>query len=53
MSAGVTNAPARNIDFVARSDQGGRPDGVQIILHRGYTYIGHMFSGETVAEYKG
>jgi hypothetical protein len=33
-----------NIEFVAHSDQGGRGDGVQIVLHRGYAYIGHMFS---------
>lgn len=35
---------AKNIRFVARCDQGGRPDGLQVILHRGYAFIGHMFS---------
>src|SRR5260370_5840260 len=30
--------------IIAHSDQGGRPDGVQIMVHRGYAYIGHMFS---------
>jgi hypothetical protein len=45
MSADATNTIARNIRFVAHSDQGGRPDGVQIMVHRGYAYIGHMFSG--------
>jgi hypothetical protein len=29
---------------VGHSDQGGRPDGVQIMVHRGYAYVGHMFS---------
>jgi hypothetical protein len=35
---------ARNMRIVAHCDQGGRPDGVQIMVHRGFAYIGHMFS---------
>src|ERR1041385_2933121 len=35
---------ARNMRLVGYSDQGGRPDGVQIMVHRGYAYVGHMFS---------
>src|SRR5438128_2663149 len=35
---------ARNMRIIAHCDQGGRPDGVQIMVHRGYAYIGHMFS---------
>ncbi|HKC15895.1 MAG TPA: hypothetical protein VKC11_04235 [Steroidobacteraceae bacterium] len=35
---------ASNISFVAYSDQGGRPDGVQVIVHEGFAYVGHMFS---------
>ena len=35
---------ARNMRLVGYSDQGGRADGVQIMVHRGYAYIGHMFS---------
>ena len=35
---------ARNMRLVGHSDQGGRPDGVQIMVHRGYAYVGHMFS---------
>ena len=35
---------SRNIKFVSHSDQGGRGDGVQIMVHRGYAYIGHGFS---------
>jgi hypothetical protein len=35
---------ARNMRLLGYSDQGGRADGVQIMVHRGYAYIGHMFS---------
>jgi len=35
---------ARNMRLVGWCDQGGRPDGVQIMVHRGYAYVGHMFS---------
>ena len=35
---------ARNMRLVGHSDQGGRPDGVQIMVHRGFAYVGHMFS---------
>src|SRR5262249_9104588 len=35
---------ARNMRIIGHSDQGGRPDGVQVMVHRGYAYIGHMFS---------
>jgi hypothetical protein len=35
---------ARNMRFVGYCDQRGRTDGVQIMVHRGYAYIGHMFS---------
>ncbi|MGA7485979.1 MAG: hypothetical protein WBW74_03440 [Xanthobacteraceae bacterium] len=35
---------ARNMRLVGYCDQGGRPDGVQIMVHRGYAYVGHMFS---------
>jgi len=30
--------------IVGHSDQGGRPDGVQVMVHRGHAYVGHMFS---------
>src|SRR5260221_2320304 len=44
-------APCKNIDLVAYSDQGGRGDGVQIMVHREHAYIGHMFSnGVTVMD---
>lgn len=35
---------ARNMRLIGCSDQGGRPDGVQLMVHRGYAYVGHMFS---------
>jgi hypothetical protein len=35
---------SRNIRFVAHSAMGGRADGVQIMVHRGYAYVGHGFS---------
>ena len=35
---------ARNMRIVGHTDQGGRPDGVQVMVHRGFAYIGHMFS---------
>lgn len=35
----------RGIRHLSYSDQGGRPDGVQVMLNRGHVYVGHMFSG--------
>src|SRR5246500_975885 len=35
---------ARNMRLIGHCDQGGRPDGVQIMVHRGFAYVGHMFS---------
>jgi hypothetical protein len=35
---------ARNMRLIGYCDQGGRPDGVQVMVHRGYGYVGHMFS---------
>jgi hypothetical protein len=34
----------KGIRFVGRSDQGGRPDGTQVMLSKGYAVVGHMFS---------
>ncbi|WP_247869699.1 hypothetical protein [Herbaspirillum sp. ST 5-3] len=36
---------ARNMRIVGHSDQGGRSDGVQVMVSGGYAYIGHVFSG--------
>ena len=39
------------IRHIGYSDQGGRPDGVQIMVNRGHLYVGHMFSdGLTVID---
>ena len=35
---------SRNVTFVSHSDQAGRSDGVQIMVHRGYAYLGQTFS---------
>ncbi len=35
---------ARNMRLIGYSDQGGRPDGVQIMVENGHAFIGHMFS---------
>jgi hypothetical protein len=35
---------ARNMRLLGWSDQGGRPDGNQLMVHRGYAYVGHMYS---------
>lgn len=35
---------ARNISFVGHTDQGGRGDGVQVMVERGYAYIGTRVS---------
>jgi len=47
----MTAVASRNITFVSHSDLGGRADGVQIMVHRGFAYIGHGFSnGITVVD---
>ena len=51
MNHASLQAPHKNIDFVSYSDQGGRGDGVQIMVYKGHAYIGHMFSnGVTVMD---
>src|SRR5260370_32056054 len=35
---------AGNMRLIGHSDQGGRSDAVQLMVHRGYAYVGHMFS---------
>lgn len=42
---------ARNMRLLGFSDQGGRPDGQQIMVQNGYAYIGHVCSrGFTVVD---
>ena len=39
------------IRHLSYSDQGGRPDGVQVMVNRGHVYVGHMFSdGVTILD---
>jgi hypothetical protein len=35
---------AANMRLIGHCDQGGRPDAVQVMVHRGFAYVGHMFS---------
>jgi hypothetical protein len=46
MPAGDLPPPdyARNMRLIGHTDQGGRSDGIQIMVYRGYAYIGHAFS---------
>ena len=55
MATGAAESAERplshNFRLVSTSDQGGRADGAQIMVHRGFAYIGHVFSnGFTVLE---
>src|SRR5215469_1426608 len=36
----VVPEAARNVEFVGHTDQGGRGDGVQVMVSRGYAYVG-------------
>jgi hypothetical protein len=41
----------RRIRHLSHSDQGGRPDGVQVMVNRSHVYVGHMFSdGVTILD---
>ena len=40
----ATGASAKNVRLLSRCDQGGRLDGVQVLVHKGYAYVGHMFA---------
>jgi len=41
----------RQLRLLGRTDQGGRPDGVQVMVAKGHAYVGHMFSdGITVID---
>ncbi|WP_153769012.1 hypothetical protein [Labrenzia sp. CE80] len=35
---------AKNMKLIGYSDQGGRPDGVQLMVNKGFAITGHMFS---------
>jgi hypothetical protein len=46
MAANDLAAPdyANNMRLIGHSDQGGRPDAVQVMVEDGYAYVGHLFS---------
>ena len=47
----MTAVASRNIKFLGHSDQGGRGEGVQVMVNRGFAYIGHGFlNGITVID---
>ena len=35
---------AKGMKLIGHSDQGGRPDGVQLMINKGHAFVGHMFS---------
>src|SRR5262245_44725674 len=39
----------KGISHLSYSDQGVRPDGVQVMVNRGHVYVGHMFSNGITA----
>lgn len=43
-SPDITADYAHRMHLIGYSDQGGRSDGVQLMVHRGYAYVAHMFS---------
>lgn len=36
---------ARNMRLIGHSDEGGRGDGLQVMVHRGHAYVAHPWSG--------
>jgi hypothetical protein len=44
MKTTYPGASAKNVRHLSRCDQGGRSDGVQVIVAKGHAFIGHMFS---------
>lgn len=39
-----TPSHQRNMRLIGHSDQGGRPDAVQVMVHRNHAFVGHIFS---------
>jgi len=47
----ITPDAAHRIKFLGHTDQGNRPDGVQVMVNKGYAYVSHPFSaGATVID---
>jgi hypothetical protein len=40
----MTAVASHKIKFLSHSDQGGRGDGVQVMVNKGFAYVGHGFS---------
>jgi hypothetical protein len=40
----MSPALARGLKPIGHSDQGGRPDGLQVMVHRGHAYVAHPWS---------
>ena len=36
---------AHNITWLGHSELGGRPDGVQVMVNKGFAFVGHPFTG--------
>ncbi len=45
MSSVIVPESAHKLGFVGYSDQGGRPDGCQVMVAKGHAYVSHVFSG--------
>src|SRR5487761_904761 len=49
----LEGAISKNIGFVSKSTMDGRADGAQVMVDRGFAYIGHLFShGVSVLDVK-
>jgi hypothetical protein len=47
----LDGAVSQNVGFISQSNMGGRADGAQVMVDRGFAYIGHLFShGFTVMD---
>lgn len=44
-SADLKPDHVRNMRLLSQSDQGGRADGIQVMVENGFAYVGHLFSG--------
>lgn len=45
MASTIVPESAHKIALVGYSDQGGRPDGCQVMVAKGHAYVSHVFSG--------
>ncbi|MDE1995660.1 MAG: hypothetical protein KGI75_24385, partial [Rhizobiaceae bacterium] len=45
MQKDIAPESSKNVKFLGYSDQGGRPDGCQVMAAKGHAYVCHVFSG--------